>query len=318
MRRGAAIAVVVIVLVACVIAVGRMRRAQPPAAPTSAVVSATVVPAPESTRQLQPDTDTAATVATSSAASRLPTPAATAPPPGAFETRLSGLERAATGGDPRAAADFGELLASCHDYVSMSAQQIEDSIVTGLAADEPPPLIGGKPVTAELLILLLQEWHKELERHCAGSEGIIDMERARPALDWLQRAADAGEVAAMTSYAREVLVGAPSDGYSAGDAQARRQRGLDYLERAVAAGDARALQLRAELHTQGIVVAVDPVAAYADIYVFARTSLGRQWPPRLIELYLQALAQPLDAAQLAQAQRNGEALWQACCAATAR
>lgn len=230
-----------------------------------------------------------------------------------FAARLARLEHAASRGDMTAAAELGALLVLCRDYAPMSAEDVEASIVTGIAADEPPPAIGGKAASPELLILLVQQSYAELDQQCAGSENLIGDARARASLAWLQRAAEAGEVAAMAPYARQVLVeqtGEPDDDA----AVARRARALGYLDRAIGAGDAQALLLRSHLYDQGIVVSADAVAAYADLYAFSRTDAGRQWPPRLVELYLQALAKPLDAARLAEARHRGDALWQACCA----
>lgn len=267
-------------------------------------------PARDAARATSASAANQAASVTSTQAERKPV-AAAAPPD--FAARLAQLERAANEGDMAAAAELGERLALCRDYAPMSAQAVEASIVTGMAANEPPPAIGGKPASPEFLILLLQEGYAELDRHCAGSERIIDAARAQSSLDWLQRAAEAGEVAAMTSYARYTLAD-ESEAAVDGAAAARRARALEYLDRAIRAGDARALQLRSDLYSHGIVLPADAVAAYADLHAFARTDLGRQWPPRLVELYLQALAQPLDASQLAEAQRRGDALWRACCA----
>ena len=78
------------------------------------------------------------------------------------------------------------------------------------------------------------------------------------------------------------------------------------------------LQVRADAYANGTLKPRDDIAAYADMHALARTELGRAWPPRLVELYLQALAAPLDAAQLAQARARGEAVWRECCASGTR
>ena len=109
-----------------------------------------------------------------------------------FATHLAQLDRDAAAGDADAAAELGDLLSLCRDYAPMSAQDVEDTIVTGMATNEPAPLIGGKPALPEFLILLLQQGYAELDRHCAGSERLIDAARAKAAPDWLQRAAEAG------------------------------------------------------------------------------------------------------------------------------
>jgi TPR repeat protein len=296
---------------------GLQREPPAPAAPVSTTHDESrTAAAAERGRASTPDASRHDTPVASMQSERRPAALATpasATAPEDFATRLERLERAALTGDADAAAELGDLLSLCREYAPMSAQAIEDSIVTGAAANEPLPSIGGKPVTPEFLILLLRQGYAELDRHCAGSERVVDATRARAAPDWLQRAADAGRVEAMTSYAHHVLVQQANDPEDAGT-DARRARALDYLEGAVRAGDARALQLRSDAQTHGYGLPADPIGAYTDLYVFARTALGRSWPPRLIELYLQALAQPLDAAQLAEAQRRGEALWRDCCA----
>lgn len=309
--RGVLLALVAVLLCAGLYFAARLEMTVPVAAVPSARDPVRAMPAASGGAAPAPDTSAANATVTSIQSERRP--AAPTVPTEDFGARLARLERAAQHGDADAAAELGTLLSLCREYAPMSAQAIEDSIVTGAATNEPLPVIGGKSVSPEFLILLLQQGYAELDRHCAGSERVVDAARARAAPDWLQRAADGGRVEAMTSYAHEVLVQQANDPPDAGT-DARRARALAYLERAVRAGDARALQLRADAQTHGYGLPADPVGAYADLYAFARTPLGRSWPPRLIELYLQALAQPLDAAQLAQAQRRGEALSRDCCA----
>lgn len=218
-----------------------------------------------------------------------------------------------------AAAELGELLSQCQYYSPMTPEQIEDTIVTGMAADVEPPRLGGQPISPELMLLLMQQGYAELDRRCAGTQNAIRAADFPAAMEWLRRAADAGEAGAMVGYAMfaavEASVAAESDDPDrAREAQARRQRAADYLDRAVRAGDARALQVRADAYANGTLKPRDDIAAYADLHALARTELGRAWPARLVELYLQALAAPLDAAQLAQAQARGDAVWRECCA----
>jgi TPR repeat protein len=240
-----------------------------------------------------------------------------------FAQRRAALERRANKGDMAAAAELGELLSQCQYYSPMRPEQIEDTVVTGLAADVEPPQLGGQPVSPELLMLLMQEGYAELERHCAGTQNAITAADFPAALEWLRRAAEAGDAGAMVSYAMYSAQGAglvtASDGPTlARDLKAGSQRAGDYLDRAVRAGDARALLVRADAYANGTLKPRDDIAAYADMHALARTELGRAWPPRLVELYLQALAAPLDAAQLVQAQARGDAVWRECCASRAR
>lgn len=236
-----------------------------------------------------------------------------------FPQRRAALERRANQGDMAAAAELGELLSECQYYSPMTPEQIEDTVVTGMAADVEPLQLGGQPVSPELLMLLVQQGYAELGRRCAGTQNSITAADFPIALEWLWRAAEAGDAGAMVSYAmysaQDAGMAVESDDPNlAREAQARRQRAGEYLDRAVRAGDARALQVRADAYANGTFKPRDDIAAYADMHALARTELGRAWPARLVELYLQALAAPLDAAQLAQAQARGDAVWRECCA----
>lgn len=222
-----------------------------------------------------------------------------------------------------AATELGELLAQCQYYSPMTPEQIEDTVVSGMAADVEPPRLGGQPVSPELLMLLMQEGYAELDSRCAGTQNAITAADFPAALEWLRRAAEAGDAGAMVGYAmysaQDASMAAESDDPNlAREAQADRQRAADYLDRAVRAGDVRALQVRADAYANGTLKPRDDIAAYADMHALARTELGRAWPARLVELYLQALAAPLDAAQLAQARARGDAVWRECCASGTR
>jgi TPR repeat protein len=291
-----------------------------PLAPRSASGDGAAPPAATQARSSSSAPQADVVVAVSAAAARRP-----AAPPGAvdFAERRAGLERRATQGDSAAAAELGGLLAQCQHYTPMTPQQIEDSVVTGMAAEVEPPRLGGDPVSPELLMLLMQEGYAELDRRCAGTQNAITAADFPAALEWLRRAAEAGDTGAMVGYAmystQDAGVPAESnDPNAAREAPARRQRAAEYLDRAVRAGDARALQVRSDAYTNGTLKPRDDIAAYADMHALARTELGRAWSSRLIELYLQALAAPLDAAQLAQARARGDAVWRECCASGSR
>jgi TPR repeat protein len=239
-----------------------------------------------------------------------------------FAERRAALERRANQGDMAAAAELGELLSQCQYYSPMTPEQIEDTVVTGMAADVEPPRLGGQPVSPELMLLLMQEGYAELGRRCAGTQNAITAADFPAAVEWLRRAAEAGDAGAMVGYAmysaQDASMAESDDPNLAREAQARRQRAADYLDRAVRAGDMRALQVRADAYANGTLKPRDDIAAYADMHALARTELGRAWPARLVELYLQAMAAPLDAAQLAQAKARGDAVWRECCASGSR
>lgn len=249
------------------------------------------------------------------------TPAAAAVPAAdaaaiTFQQRRAELEQRAGRGDEAAAAELGSLLANCVNYVGGTAQEMEDLVVSGMASGADAPQLGGKPMSAELLVLLLQSSLRELETRCRGAPGQVRQDEQRAALDYLQRGADAGHVDAMVDYARyafQDFSGGDDMIVHADEVLRRKRLAAAYLEQAVARGAADALQLRSEIRSRGGVLPRDSVAAYADAYAFSLTAEGRAWPVRQRELYLAALAQPLDAARLAQAQQQGQALWQRCC-----
>lgn len=318
MRKAIVLAVTAIMVLAAIWSAGGLllatRSASGDRAPPSAVAA---TQAGSSLSAAPVDADA---VAASSAAARRPTEHSRQSPIAVdFAERRAGLERRATQGDIAAAAELGELLAQCQYYTPMTPEQIEETVVTGMAADVEPPRLGGDLVSPELLMLLMQEGYAELDRRCAGTQSAITAADFPAALEWLRRAAEAGDTGAMVGYAMYSAqdAGVPvesDDPDAAREAQARRQRAGEYLDRAVRAGDTRALQVRADAYANGTLKPRDDIAAYADMYALARTELGRAWPARLVELYLQALAAPLDAAQLAQAQARGDAVWRECCA----
>lgn len=277
-----------------------------PAKPAPAAATAAATAAP---------TKTAATATATAAAPAADAAAVT------FQQRRSELDRRAQSGDAAAAAELGSLLATCVNYVGGTAQEMEDLVVSGMASGVEAPLLGGKPISPELLVLLLQSSLGELEARCRGAPGQIAHDQKRPALALLQRGADAGHVDAMVDYARYAFQDF-ADGddmiVHADEVLQRKRRAAAYLEQAVARGNAAALQLRSEIRSRGGVLPRDSLAAYADAYAFSLTAEGRAWPARQRELYLAALAQPLDAARLAQAQQQGQALWQRCCSGAAR
>ncbi|TDR43004.1 hypothetical protein DFR29_1078 [Tahibacter aquaticus] len=234
----------------------------------------------------------------------------------AFAQRRSELERSARAGDAIAAAELGGVLATCVNYHGGTVEEIEDLVVNGLATGVEVPVLGGRPISPELLVLVLQDTQRELESRCHGLAGAVTFDDQPAAIAWLQQAADAGRIEAMLDYVRFTYQDF-DDGKAmlvhADEVLQRKRRAVTYLAQAIAAGNADALQLRAEIQSEGGVLPRNSPAAYTDAYAYSLTAQGRQWPARQRELYLDALAQPLDAAQREQARQQGLALWQRCC-----
>jgi len=251
-------------------------------------------------------------VSPSDASSRPVVAAPAKPPPLSSSDRLAELDRSAAAGDVDAAAEFGGLLGVCGHYSPVSAANIEESVVTGMAAGLEPPQIAGTPAPPELVILLMQQAQPELDQRCAGIDvkQLWEGQARAPAL--LERAADAGRIQAMLDYSRHAFAGygGVNDMLSQMDEIARRkQKARAYLRRAASLGEARALLLLGDAYASGPLEKIDPQQAYAYMSAFFRSAAAQDWPPRLRELYLQTLAQHLDAAQLAQARAQGLQLY---------
>lgn len=284
-----------------------------PASPPSQVAEAPVVSPLRPLPSTAPAAAATAVAPTTTAVAAAPLADAAA---ASFLQRRNELARRAQGGDDAAAAELGSLLATCANYLGGTAQAMEELVVSGMAAGVDAPHLGGKPIAPELLVLLLQSSLSEVEARCRGAPGQMADDSQRSALDYLQHGADAGHVDAMVDYARyafQDFSGADDMIVRADEVLRRKRRAAAYLEQAVARGNAAALQLRAEIRSRGGVLPRDDDAAYADAYAFSLTPEGRAWPARQRELYLAALAQPLDAQRLARAQQQGLALWQRCC-----
>ncbi|HVH33836.1 MAG TPA: hypothetical protein VM847_06980 [Tahibacter sp.] len=220
---------------------------------------------------------------------------------------LADLERRTAAGDAEAAGELGGIIGTCRHYSPVSTQNIEETVVDGMAAGVDPPLIAGSPVSPELLVLVLQQGQPELDRRCAGiDKDQLSGNLARvPGL--LERAADAGQVQAMLDYPRHAFAGfggTPRMLAEADEVARRKTKARAYLREALRRGEARALLLLGDAYASGPLEKVDPLLAYAHVGAFFQTPAGQEWSPRLRELYLQALAQHLDAPQLERARQQ--------------
>ncbi|WP_386066794.1 hypothetical protein ACFJIW_20105 [Tahibacter sp. UC22_41] len=296
MRRGTGLllAACVILVLAAAVQVWRQspRPPAPAASPAPAAAAAVATPAPAIPKAV---------------ASPVPPPAAAPPAVNATADRVAELERRAATGDAEAAGELGGIIGTCRHYSPISTQNIEETVVDGMAAGVDAPLIAGSPVSPELLVLVLQQGQPELDRRCAG----IDRDQLSgklsrvPAL--LERAADAGQVQAMLDYPRQAFAGFGGTARMLAEADEvarRKTKARAYLREALRRGEARALLLLGDAYASGPLEKVDPLLAYAHVGAFFQTPAGQEWSPRLRELYLQVLAQHLDAPQLERARQQ--------------
>lgn len=143
-------------------------------------------------------------------------------------------------------------------------------------------------------------------------------------LDPADRAAQAGDVMAMLTYAKAALRDyddVASVAANIDEVIERRDKARAYLEEAARRGDKRALILLAEIQADTRLVlsksplyAKDPAAAYAYAFVASRISDATPSERKNMEWLMSESAKRLDAQALARAQAEGERLYQQCCA----
>jgi hypothetical protein len=136
-------------------------------------------------------------------------------------------------------------------------------------------------------------------------------------LEWIDRAAQAGNTAAMRGYARMAI----GEYYSASDVRAdideaieRRDKARAYLAEALRRGDADALVDLANAYSPSghpTIYPDEPSEAYAYAYASTLAGLSRgRWVDDLME----RAARSLDGKQLAAAEAKGRRLYEQCCA----
>lgn len=143
-------------------------------------------------------------------------------------------------------------------------------------------------------------------------------------LDPADRAAQAGDVGAMLTYAEEALddfQDLTSIAANIDEVIERRDKARAYLGEAARRGDKRALILLAEIHADAQIglsnsplYEKDPAQAYAYAFVASRTSGATPRERANMEWLMSESAEGLDAQVLAHAQAEGERLYQHCCA----
>lgn len=137
-------------------------------------------------------------------------------------------------------------------------------------------------------------------------------------LDWIDRAAQAGNTAAMRGYARV----AARQYYTVDDVRndldaaiERRDKSRAYLDEALARGDAQALRDIANAYRDSALPTIypmDPAKAYA--YAYAGTLAGISRGNDL-DRTMEETARLLDGKQLAEAEASGRRIYASCCEA---
>jgi TPR repeat protein len=213
------------------------------------------------------------------------------------------IERQAAAGDRAAAERLGKVMLTCDGYRDRSPEQIQAEIVDTLArfsASRQQAL--NTTLDAGSLALLLQTQFEKLREVCLGANELhLDATQRLQALAWARQAADAGSTAAMLTYAEHAFdeYSSPVDLIrSAEEVRLRKQVARAYLDRAAAAGDADVFALRASMHEIGGVLEKDPVAAYANYYAYAHSTVATPEAELMLRVYASAVS--ADDRQVAQ------------------
>lgn len=248
---------------------------------------------------------------------------ATAPsiplPEGLFAAVRPELERRARDGDAKAALRLARVLLNCHSFHPYTDAEIEDRVIDGLAHAGDAPIVDGKPIPPDVLVDWMRGRMRAQRDLCAGTDpkdftsNEVD---AKAAVELLLRAAKSGDTEAMIEYARSALTQylLPAQVIAhAETVKAISRDAVQYLDAALAAGDAEALQAWSDEYQYGRLVQRDAVQAYAYLYAYAQSSKADDGDAWWRRLRLEQMRQAMTQTQIDDAQRKAAALLAQCC-----
>jgi hypothetical protein len=301
-----------LVIVAAVIAIGwAMRRATP-----SADRTPTAAP-----RKHNGSLDnTAAAVESKTPTRPSQTKPSTAPAHAPLDPRMPLAEAVQTlrawaeAGDTDAAIELSWRLSPCTEHALKLAEHSEESERRQLEDVKTE-----EGVTPEQKAVRIRNVQGRIDEYVRQREACS----AQPAdvraswLEWVDRAAQAGNTSAMRGYARM----ATDEYYDANDVRAdldtaieRRDKSRAYLDEAVRRGDAEALRDIANAYSDSGRMTIYPIdAAEAYAYAYAATLAGISRGNDLDERMAEA-ARSLDGSKLAEAEASGRRIYEKCCA----
>lgn len=281
------------------------------AAPGAAVPFSPPPPAPQAPTP-------AATKAASRVAAGVPQGAPLPGPDVPLDAAIAVLRPLAAQGRTDAMRELGARLLACRTAQRGSDEDIRRYEIERMLRLESQLLHGERFVNETDAAASTIEQAIRIRDQCAR----IDELESAHWLDWIRRAADAGDTSAMLSYAQLALADADVQAplpVDEDEAERRRDRAEDYLQRALQNGNCNALLDLERHYAQGLQGEV-PDAASAYAYTYARWRWeGESDPRRSAEAdggwsdYLAAQSQGLDAAQLDAARRQGEGIYARYC-----
>lgn len=229
---------------------------------------------------------------------------------------IARLRVLADAGNSEAQIDLSQRLAGCTARALRLYRQTGEFIRRTIAKDRANP-----EMDTGLHAVRIQNLQNASDREVAERAACeaLPAEVLEAWLDPIDRAAQSGNIYAMRQYAALVVAEYDTRDAIVADvdrAIVRRDKARAYLNRAVSLGEAEALSDLAhayfdnhESHSQ--LYAVDSYQAY--MYAYAG-SFGERGRYRQLDWVMGDSAKSLDSSQIADARKQGERLYMACCA----
>jgi len=223
------------------------------------------------------------------------------------------LERRAERGDAHAAARLGRAFAQCNGYVPVDDAQLESWVVEATARGVTLN-VDGHPLGPDALLARLKANQAQRARDCANAGGIDEQDPRPLAFHWTERAAALGDADAQALYGNLAFAtyNARSAIVDAEELRERKRLARDYLERALAGGDALALQQMYLHYAHGTLYPEDAAAAYRYLYAYSLTPRSAEMAPAALTGLLDEAAAALDDGARERARRAARDL-AACC-----
>jgi hypothetical protein len=227
---------------------------------------------------------------------------------------VSTLREYAEAGDTDAAVELSWRLSGCTDVALKRAQELEQSLHDDIEREPSDDRF-----TPEQHAARTENLQRQIDEYASQRKACLDLPAdARVGwLEWIDRAAQAGNTAAMRGYARMAIGEYHSTNDVRSDIDAaieRRDKARAYLDKALRLGDAEALRDLADAYRDSAhptIYPLDPSKAYA--YAYAATLAGISRGNDL-DRTMEETARSLDGQQLAEAEAAGRRLYEKCCA----
>ncbi len=228
-------------------------------------------------------------------------------PVGDFDRIRGDLEVRARAGDAEAAYRLGTIMARCREYRKIPGGVFTDAVAQVFAAFGKGLRIYGSTVEDDRVLDTMLYSKAELDRVCAGAEGLAATTREADAHAWLLQAAMQGHVRAKAEYGRHAFdefQGTNELVENATEVAVRRERARAFLQQAFDAGEPEALAALAQAHGPVPYLGHDPEAGLAYWLAYRRTGAGSKLPAGMASLVEENFAKELRPMQADRARQR--------------